>query len=81
MNNPDIAQLQRDIQVLRTISNDKKDDGFSRSRYCDARNKLKYKIKTAKRELYKRAFSLKNPKDVWKVIHFILHPNPKPLRA
>ena len=71
MKNPDIAQLQRDIQVLRTVSNDKKDDGFSRSRYCDARNKLKYKIKTAKREFYKRAFSSNNPKDVWKVIHRI----------
>ena len=81
MKNPDIAQLQRDIQVLRTISNDKKDDGFSRSRYCDARNKLKYKIKTAKREFYKRSFSSKNPKDVWKVIHRIFHPNPKPLRV
>ena len=81
MKNPDIAQLQRDIQVLHTISNDKKDDGFSRSRYCDARNKLKYKIKTAKREFYKRAFSSKNPKDVWKVIHRIFHPNPKPLRV
>ena len=45
MKNPDIAQLQRDIQALRTISNDKKDDGFSRSRYCDARNNLKYKKK------------------------------------
>ncbi|CAB4006181.1 Hypothetical predicted protein [Paramuricea clavata] len=49
-------------------------------RYRDVRNKLKTKIKSAKRDFYQRAFSSKNPKKVWKIIHRILHPNPKPLR-
>ena len=54
--------------------------GGNTTRYRDVRNKLKTKIKSAKRDFYQRAFSSKNPKKVWKIIHRILHPNPKPLR-
>ena len=34
-----------------------------------------------KSDFYQKAFSSKKPKDVWKIIHRILHPNPKPLRV
>jgi hypothetical protein len=59
-------------------------DEHSRSRYRDARNELKCKIKTAKRNFYQRAFSSKKPKDTWEIIHRILNPIPevpKPLRV
>ena len=49
--------------------------------FCEARNNLKYKIKSAKREFCKKTFLRKNTKDIWKVIHGILHSIPKPLRA
>ena len=32
-----------------------------------------------KRSFYQKALSSKKPKDLWKIIHRILHPNPKPL--
>ncbi len=79
MKNCDIAQLQKDCQTLRALSTNA--DELSRSRYRSARNKLKCKIRSVKRDFYRRAFSSKNPKDVWKIIHRILHPNPKPLRV
>jgi hypothetical protein len=81
MKNCDIAQLQKDCQVLRVMSTTNNIDERSRSRYRDARNELKRKIKTAKRNFYQRAFSSKKPKDAWKIIHRILNPNPKPLRV
>ncbi|CAB4026471.1 Hypothetical predicted protein [Paramuricea clavata] len=81
MKNCDIAQLQKDCQVLRVMSTTNNIDELSRSRYRDARNELKCKIKTAKRDFYQRAFSSKKPKEAWTIIHRILNPNPKPLRV
>jgi hypothetical protein len=81
MKNCDIAQLQKDCQILRVMSTTNNIDEHSRSRYRDARNELKRKIKTEKRNFYQRAFSSKKPKDAWKILHRILNPNPKPLRV
>ncbi len=78
MKNCEIAQLQKDCQILRALSTNA--DELSRSRYRSTRNKLKCKIKSVKGDFYRRAFSSKYPKDVWKIIRRILHPNPKPLR-
>ena len=80
MKHCDIAQLQKDCHVLREMSCKNNADEIFKSRYRDVRNKLKTKIKSAKRDFYQRAFSSKNPIKVWKIIHRILHPNPKPLR-
>ena len=80
MKHCDIAKLQKDCHVLREMSCKNNADEIFKSRYRDVRNKLKTKIKSAKRDFYQRAFSSKNPKKVWKIIHRILHPNPKPLR-
>ena len=45
------------------------------------RNELKCKIKNTKREFYQKALSSSKPKEIWQVIHRILHPSPQPLRA
>jgi hypothetical protein len=41
------------------------------------RNKLKTVIKTTKKLFHRKALQSKRPKDVWNVIHRILHPNKK----
>jgi len=49
--------------------------------YREKRNALKTNIKKTKREFYQKALSSKRPKQVWQVIHRILHPSPQPLTA
>ena len=48
-------------------------------KFRDVRNRLKSSIKNTKREFSMKLLPLKKPKDVWKEIHHILHPNPKRL--
>ena len=48
-------------------------------KFRDVRNRLKSSIKKAKRAFTRKLLSSKKSKDVWKVIHRILHPNPKRL--
>jgi hypothetical protein len=43
------------------------------------RNKIKTVIGKARRSFLAKALSSKRPKQVWKIIHRILHPNPNPL--
>ena len=82
MENDDIPQLHTDLQNLRKKSSKTNSaDEVSRPEYCHLRNVLKRKITSAKRNFYKRAFSLRNPKEDLKVIPSVLHPSPKPLRA
>ena len=45
------------------------------------RNELKSKIKKTKREFYQKALSSSKPKEIWQIIHRILHPSPQPLRV
>lgn len=51
------------------------------NQYRNTRNNLKSQIRKAKREFYQKALSSRKPKDVWRVIHRILHPSPQPLRG
>ena len=46
-------------------------------KYPDVRNKLKKKIQTTKNNFYKNALNSNRPKEVWKIIHWILNPNSK----
>ena len=45
--------------------------------FCAARNRLKELIKSTKRNFMERVLSSKKSKEVWKVIHCILHLNPQ----
>ena len=49
--------------------------------YRSVRNALKVKIRNARKIFMENALSSCNPRDVWKIIHRILKPNPKPLRV
>ena len=42
--------------------------------FRNARNNLKRKIKLTKKSFYQRIFASKQPKEVWKLVHRILHP-------
>ena len=51
------------------------------SAFREIRNKIKSAISKARRCLLVNALSSKRSKNVWKIIHRVLHPNSKPLRA
>ena len=78
LKDPDIvkAKAKRDL-LQKNAPKDKNDDEWQKFR--DVKNRLKQSIKKAKREFTKKLLSSKKSKDVWKVIHRILHPNPKRL--
>ena len=70
-------QLQRDCQLLRTRTRtDKVKVHGRRNVRKEMHSRL---IKKTKREFYQKALSSKKPKQVWQVIHRILHPSPQPL--
>ena len=48
--------------------------------FRNMRNKIKTKIRQAKENFMKKALSSKNQKEIWRVVHRILKPSPKPLR-
>lgn len=80
MQDLDIQQLQKDCLSLQTSARVSKDE-VTWTRYRDMRNELKSKIKKTKREFYQKALSSSKPKEIWQVIHRILHPSPQPLRV
>ena len=79
MKDLDIQKLQRECHTLRNKARIDKSDTIWCS-YRDKRNELKSNIRKTRRDFYNRALSSNKPKEVWKVIHRILHPNPQPLR-
>ncbi|XP_048590336.1 uncharacterized protein LOC5519158 [Nematostella vectensis] len=75
----DIQKLQQDCRNMRTEARKDKSDSIWNS-FREKRNQLKAMIGKAKRNFYYKALSSVKAKDVWRVIHRILHPNPQPLR-
>ena len=49
--------------------------------FRNARNKLKEKIQDIKTAFYKEILTLKNSKEIWKIVHRILSPSDKTLEA
>ena len=45
------------------------------------RNRIKAVIGKAKRAFLSTALASKRPKEVWRVIHRVIHPSPRPIRA
>ena len=80
MKDLDIQELQQQCQNLRTKGRRDKSD-IMWNAYRDKRNQLKSETVKTKREFYNKALSSKKPKEVWKTIHRVLHPNPQPLRS
>ena len=75
----EIRQLQKDRDQLRAEAH-KKGGETSWVAFRDVRNKIKSVVDKARRSLLTNALSSRRPKEVWKVIHRVLHPSPKPLR-
>ena len=68
--------MRKELKIFKT--NEKTPDVWQAFR--DVRNRLKTKIKEAKRSFINTALSSSKPKEVWRVIHRILNPSSRPLR-
>ena len=75
-----IKYLQSERIKLRKIAHETKNENDIPN-YRLTRTCLKQTIKAEKRKFYKTTLSSKKPKDVWKTIHRILKPSPKPITA
>ena len=75
----EIRQLQKDRDQLRAQAH-KKGGEISWAAFRDVRNKIKSVVDKARRSFFANALSTRRPKDVWKMIHRVLHPSPKTLR-
>ena len=71
-------QLQKDRDQLRAEAH-RKGGETSWAAFRDMCNKIKSLVGKARRSFLANALSSKRPKEVWKVIHRVLHPSPKPL--
>ena len=78
MNSDEIRKLQAVQDKLRYEAHKENSDDESWVAFRAVRNKIKSVINKSERVF---AFSSKRPKDVWRVVHRILHPSPKTLQA
>ncbi|CAB3997878.1 Hypothetical predicted protein, partial [Paramuricea clavata] len=76
LKDPTIQDLQEQRNVLQASARRSK-DAQAWELFRSARNRLKALIKTAKKKFTQKMLSSKKPKEVWKVIHRILHPEPR----
>ena len=75
----EIRQLQKDRDQLRAEAL-KKGGETSWVAFRDVQNKIKSVVDKARRPFLANALSSSRPKEVWNVIHRVLHPSPKILR-
>ena len=80
MNSDQIRKLQVEREKLGCEAHEKNTDD-SWDAFREVRNKMKSAINKSKRSFITNALSSKRPKEVWRIIHRILHPSPKPLQA
>ena len=76
----EIRNLQSERDALRVLAS-KDNTEATWTAFRAIRNKIKSVISKAKRSFLVNALSSKRSKEVWKIIHRVLHPNSKPLRA
>ena len=79
-NSDQIRKLQVEREKLGREAHKKNTDD-SWDAFRAVRNKIKFAINKSKRSFITNALSSKRPKEVWRIIHRILHPSPKPLQA
>ncbi|CAB4002145.1 Hypothetical predicted protein, partial [Paramuricea clavata] len=80
LNAEDIKQLQSERNKLRHLAHATKKDSIWQL-FRGIRNKIKTRIKEAKRSFYRKALSSRKPKDLWRTIHRILHPSQQKISA
>ena len=81
MNDLNIRSLQQQCRLMRFEAHKHQSSEEKWNAFHRVRNQLKTVIKKAKRTFTIKALSSRRPKDVWKVIHRILHPSSQPLHA
>ena len=81
MNSDEVRKLQAERDKLRQDAHKENSDDGSWVAFRAVRNKIKSVINKSRRAFITNALSSKRPKEVWRVIHRILHPSPKPLQA
>ena len=77
---PEIRNLQRKRNALRKKAHESREPEVW-SAFRLLRNSLKVKIRSVKKAFFTKAFSSKRPKEIWRTIHRVLNPNPKPIRV
>ena len=80
MASDEIRELQTTRDKLRTQARCSGTDETWTS-FRVVRNRIKAVIGKAKRTFPSTALSSKRPKEVWRVIHRVIHPSPRPIRA
>ena len=81
MNSDGIHKLQAERHKLCHEAHKENSDDESWVAFRAVCNKIKSVINKSRRVFITNALSSKRPKEVWRVIHRILHPNPKPLQV
>ena len=76
----EIRELQSQRNELRKKAHES-DDPSLWDAFRSVRNNLKTKIRRVKKAFFENAFSSRRPREIWKTIHRVLNPCPKPLRA
>ena len=71
------GELKEQRDRLRSAARVSNNNKATWEKFRAARNRLKELIKSTKRNFMERMLSPKKPKEVWKVIHRILHPSPQ----
>ncbi|CAB3988515.1 Hypothetical predicted protein [Paramuricea clavata] len=80
LNHSDVKQLQKERNELRYLAH-KTNLSHVWNKFRVVRNTIQTNIKKVKTAFYQKALSSKKTKELWKVIHRTLHPNPKPINA
>lgn len=74
-----IRNLQKERNVLRAGAHKPNADDSLWTAFCLGRKKLKYAIQSAWKTFIEKALSSNKSREVWRVIHRILKPIPRPL--
>ena len=77
LKDPAIAELKEQRDRLRSAARARKNNKETWEKFRAVRNRLKELIKSTKRNFMERMLSSKKSKEVWTVIHRILHPSPQ----
>ena len=80
MKSPPIQDLQKQRDKLRFEAHKINADDAAWAAFRSVRNKLKSAIRSVRKSFIEKALSSNKPRDVWRVIHRILKPSPRPLR-
>jgi hypothetical protein len=80
MKSPNIQTLQKERDNLRYKAHKSDADNGVWAAFRLVRNNLKSAIRSARKAFIEKALSSNKSRDIWRVIHRILKPNPKPLR-